>query len=138
MLLVFAGCLLSGALFVSVLVWFLRQIGFARSPNYGKISISHLETCVEKVWDREPIDALLARADALAERSKLLAEQTLAKMEWGQSDIILKIPLGTPVHEIEFLFLSAMTAHKPKRPNQAPEPTATAVTPPAAQEPRQP
>ncbi len=52
----------------------------------------------------------------------------------ASAEILLRRPhLGTTVRRPALLVIAAQ-----KIPNQAPEPTATAVTPPAAQEPRQP
>jgi|CZKI01.1.fsa_nt_gi hypothetical protein len=91
-------------------VWFLNQLRLPRRPTYGTAQRSvGIESGAEESLKSDAIEALLERTDQLAERSRSLAEKALANMEWGQTDITIKIPLGTPKQEIEHLFLTSLT-----------------------------
>jgi membrane protein YdbS with pleckstrin-like domain len=78
---------------------------------------------------------------ALQKVSYAMHKEEVAKLNAQRKDGILVIdrPVSLPIYHLVLaagIFLLARA--EKKRANQSPEPTATSVTPPAAQEPRQP
>lgn len=111
MMLVTTGAVLSVLMLGGTFVWFVQELRGSKRSVYGRIDLGKDDKgAPDDVTERATIEALLERADAVAQKSRALAEQAIQNIDWGKEEIVLRFPTGTSLEQIEFLFLSAMTA----------------------------